>query len=117
MRFCSACGNMLFVNERDNGDFFFKCVKCNAIDETDVDSKSLVVSRTEYLRAQSGLQTLATPFVHDDPTIPHISSVACPSAECTKPPDSRNDVLYIKRDVNDMRFVYSCAHCRHSWTR
>jgi aspartate carbamoyltransferase regulatory subunit len=57
-----------------------------------------------------------TPLLHEDPTLPRISNVPCPNATCDRPADRPNEVLYVKYDAKQLRFLYSCAYCKHMWT-
>jgi hypothetical protein len=48
-----------------------------------------------------------------DPTLPHLSSIPCVNkSEC---PGETNDVVYVKYDAPNMRYVYMCMHCDAMW--
>ena len=59
-----------------------------------------------------------------DPTLPRIHNIDCPNQDCicNKTPDAEEkedpvekEILYIRYDDANMKFVYLCAHCSTVW--
>lgn len=115
MRFCAICDNMLYVDVRDNNDVSWTCMRCGNREVADSGQESFAVSTVDYRNEMAKYQHLMTPYIHDDPTIPHVSNIPCPNAACTRPEKEQPDVMYVKYDARNLRFLYSCAHCRFFW--
>ena len=109
---------MLYINVRDNGKMVWNCVYCMKPDDvansTETNS-SIMVSSVDYKNEKAKYQHLMTPCVHQDPTIPHVSNIPCPSADCTRKASDPHDVIFIKYDLENLKYLYSCSHCKHFW--
>ena len=58
-------------------------------------------------------------FINYDITLPHIKSdnIKCPNSECISITDEKqSDIIYIKYDKDNMKYIYSCNHCGQKWT-
>ena len=118
MKFCSVCDNMLYIDVRDNGKMVWNCVYCMKPDDvanaSDTNS-SIMVSSVDYKNEKAKYQHLMTPYIHHDPTIPHVSNIPCPNPECTRKKGDAQDVIFIKYDHDNLKYLYSCSHCKHFW--
>lgn len=118
MRFCKACDNMLYVQVKDAGEtgrgleLAYACKSCG---RTEVAGASACVIDTNYRDDQSSWRQFATPYIRHDPTLPRVSSIPCPNAKCTRPPAEEREVIYVKYDAKDLRFLYHCCHCGVFW--
>jgi DNA-directed RNA polymerase subunit M/transcription elongation factor TFIIS len=55
-------------------------------------------------------------FTLNDPTLPHDTSIKCPNEACkSNTSDTPSDVIYIKYDPENLKYVYICTHCRTQW--
>lgn len=119
MKFCSVCENMLYIDVRDNGMMSWNCVYCMKPDPvanaTTSSKTSIMVSSVDYKNEKAKYQHLMTPYIHEDPTIPHVSNIECANPQCTRKKDQLNDVIYIKYDARNLKYLYSCAYCKHFW--
>ena len=51
-----------------------------------------------------------------DPTLPRISKVLCPNAECeTNKGDAKREIIYIRYDDINMNYIYMCSTCDTIW--
>jgi len=58
-----------------------------------------------------------------DPTLPRITTIDCPNKECasnttegkSQTPQEEKEILYIRYDDKNMKFVYMCAVCDTIW--
>lgn len=135
MRFCSVCENMLYISlrpdERKEGaplELTYSCKRCG-FSMTSEDARSAdaaagksggdpsVVLSTDYSDDQTSYKQYATPLLRHDPTLPRVSNIACPRLGdgCTKPPDVPNDVLFVKYDAANLKYLYHCLHCSVFW--
>ena len=126
MKFCDVCDNMLYITLTPEpppgsdgagpaGRLQYSCKSCgNTILGADTDTKSLVVD-TNYTDDQTTYQHFLTGYITHDPTLPHVRNIACPNDACTRPRAAPADVIYIKYDAENLRYIYPCTHCAHFW--
>lgn len=103
-RLVHYCKNCLYTLEED-------LVSANT------QRKSYLVSETNlrenHIQSRDSAQ-LNQNILHD-PTLPHVKNVHCPNGSCTKPPEEESEVIFSKYDDQNLRFVYYCKHCEHTW--
>ena len=61
--------------------------------------------------------TIVNAFTFDDPTLPCLT-IPCQNAQCpsnAKGADMESEVLYVRYNDQDMKFMYLCKHCRQCW--
>lgn len=120
MQFCPDCEYMLYIQSRpvdDTEDEYVTqhiCKNCGF--SKDIGELSLLVSDTN---TAYDTNIKLAPYLQDnivhDPTIPHVNDIECPFKECTKPTAAENDVMYMKYDYSNMKYVYKCCYCKKSW--
>lgn len=113
MRFCEVCDNLLYVKLDDSSSFVYKCNYCSSTFKPAPGDTT--VSETNYRDDRARYHHLLTPQVHDDPTLPRVSTIPCPNKECTRPARKSGSVLYIKYDPVNLKFLYTCTYCKHFW--
>lgn len=61
--------------------------------------------------------TVVNQYTFDDPTLPCLSEGACINDKCVSRTDSTVDpeILYVRYNDQDLRFLYLCRHCRKCW--
>jgi DNA-directed RNA polymerase subunit M/transcription elongation factor TFIIS len=111
MKFCAVCDNLLYV-KLDDGGYVYQCNYCSSRFEPSEDDA--VVSEVNYRDDRAKYHHLLTPLLHEDPTLPRVD-LPCPNKDCTRPARGRSDVLYIKYDAVNLRYLYSCGYCKHFW--
>ena len=51
-----------------------------------------------------------------DPTLPRISTILCPNPNCrTNTDDMSKEIIYIRYDDANMKYVYLCSTCDTVW--
>lgn len=114
MHFCKICDNMLYVKTEDNMQLINYCKNCNfsAIEDPAnlskplTDSGPLLDSKNKEM-----LESYMDPSIKHDPTLPRVSNIACKNPQCTKKPEEANEIIYIKHDAENMKFLYFCCKC------
>ena len=93
MEFCEICDNMYNIKiDRDNDDkIIYSC--------------------------KSRIEDFVNQYTHLDPTLPRVNNMDCPNEKCpTNTGTEKNkEVIYIKYDSDNLKFVYLCCHCKQCW--
>ena len=53
-----------------------------------------------------------------DPTLPHMQTIKCPNVSCKSNEESNSltqDVIYMRYDDKNMKYMYLCCHCNFNW--
>ena len=118
MKFCEKCENMYYLqlSPDDENQIIYKCRNCGN-EDSEIQNKDLCVlsynkeKKTDYLKYINEYTKL-------DPTLPRINSIKCPNQDCVCNKDEtvENEVIYIRYNDEDMKYVYTCAKCDFIWT-
>jgi DNA-directed RNA polymerase subunit M/transcription elongation factor TFIIS len=115
MHFCEKCGNMYYLqlNEADNNQLNYYCRNCGNKDEKLVtNTDNIYVSKTNIKREMNYKNSI-NKFTKLDPTLPRIHNIDCPNQECNN--EGKKEILYIRYDDENMKFVYLCGICDTVW--
>lgn len=117
MEFCDYCENMLYIkdNDEDKFDVKYYCKNCNFEKPLSDKNTSTLIIQNRYSENSVNLTNVINENIINDHTIPHIDNIPCPNKECTKPKDKNNDIMYIKTDNVNLKFVYYCVYCKKFW--
>jgi DNA-directed RNA polymerase subunit M/transcription elongation factor TFIIS len=67
-------------------------------------------------KTSEGYKILMNEFTKNDPTLPHVNTIKCPNSGCeTNTSGKEKDVIYIKYDAINMKFLYICNVCDTQW--
>ena len=126
MHFCNNCGNMLYLKITKEGEesLIHYCRKCGNIEENIINesSETICVSKTHIKKTQQTYKNIINEYTKLDPTLPRIKNINCPNNDClsNKQDDSKgetkeNDIIYLRYDNENMKYIYLCTSCNHSW--
>lgn len=117
MEFCTYCDNMLYIkdDQEDKFDVKYYCKNCNFEKPLSTDMITTLIIQNKYTQQTTNIHNIMNDNIIHDPTIPHIDNIQCPNNSCTKPDDKGNDIMYIKTDNENLKFVYYCTYCKHFW--
>lgn len=121
MRFCPKCSYYLYLGS-DKDTVLMICKNCGFNEKLDPKTKEeALVLETKFNSGSSANGAASGITVNDytlkDPTLPHVNTLRCPSAECPSNADeSLRDVIYIKTDPVNLKFQYICTQCKTQWT-
>lgn len=114
--FCDGCGNIMHVHmDAEELRLFAECQRCPTGREDRIvlaERRSLCMSTTSrnVVAADTTLRT-ASKILMNDPTIPRISSVPCPNADCST--GEEPECMYITTNGNN---TYICCRCSTCFT-
>lgn len=135
MNFCPKCENLLVLEQGSNEtttsagqkqkNYFLNRI-CTNCEYSEVDNKGGLVNETIVQeRASEGYKILLNEFTRQDPTLPHVGTLPCPNttgdpsvgkAICpTHSSNTPRDVIIIKYDAQNMKFLYICNVCGEQW--
>lgn len=116
MDFCEYCNNMYYIKEDEEGNILLYCKNCGSVKEID----DVNEPRKIAVNNQNGTNEKYTKYINPnivyDSTIPHVSNIKCPHKDCTKDEGLDNDVLFIKYDKENIKYLYCCSYCKYFWT-
>lgn len=117
MKFCNKCDNMFYlgINKSNPNDITHYCRYCGNVDESASQNSSCIINTsTDYINDNNNI--VVNEFTKLDPTLPHLENTVCPNDKCeSHKPNNKNDVIYIRYDNNNMKYVYLCTYCDHTW--
>lgn len=126
MNFCGNCKNMYYTQiDEDTDNLQYYCRKCGNIDKI-TDKKFLCLSEYSEKDTDDAIIQSVNRYIKYDVTLPHIHNIKCPNDSCisnnspnnddTNSEDqSKNEVVYIRYNNTDMKYVYLCCHCDNVW--
>ena len=117
MKFCPACRNMLYPIDESVVDgtktAVFSCNKCDFKQKID-DANPLVYEH--ILREDKASHLASNEYLEYDPALEHLTTILCPNAECTtNTHDTHREVIYIRYDNVNMKYIYLCSTCDIVW--
>ena len=118
MHFCIKCNNMYYhkVAASDENKLIYYCRNCGHEDDT-LTADNICVSRTEIRRSKQKYSHIINEYTKHDPTLPRTNTIKCPNQECTSNKEESNEreVIYIRYDDTNMKYIYLCAKCDTMW--
>lgn len=120
MHFCSECNNMYYLKVMDNdaNSLIYYCRNCGHENDT-LTAENVCISDTQIKRSEDQYVHIVNEYTKFDPTLPRINTVDCPNAKCASNAEGENkverEVIYIRYDDINMKYIYVCAVCNTSW--
>ena len=136
MRFCVNCKNMLYLQleSATSNTLVYYCRVCEYKDTEDVDYVNVghSVLSTQFKKGEQRFNHIINRYTKLDPTLPRIYNMKCPRLECktnetssssetekgqekTKTGDKETEIIYMRYDDDNMKYLYICAECDHVW--
>ena len=115
MKFCKHCDNMLYIRttvEEGKDMLVYYCKNCMyTTTETNDNLKRPVFENGTLTRdgEEARFDHFMTESIEHDVTLPRVRDMPCPNS-C-----KNNEVVYIKYDASNMKFLYFCTSCKKFW--
>jgi len=111
--FCPTCRYYLYLDQTEK-TLRRVCRNCGFQEE---DNKGgLVLELDLKEKTSEGYKILMNEFTKQDPTLPHVNTIKCPNVGCaTNTSSKEKDVIYLKYDAINMKFLYICNVCDAQW--
>ncbi len=127
MHFCSVCANMYYISITPENELQYYCRNCGNIDNT-IAADNICVSKVniKHTTTQQSFSQVVNKYTKYDPTLPRIHTIRCPNDECPSNTSasggdggenkkSKNEIIYVRYDDTNLRYVYLCAKCDKVW--
>jgi DNA-directed RNA polymerase subunit M/transcription elongation factor TFIIS len=99
-------------NEQEGLRYY--CRNCG--DEDVIDHQATNVMKTVINGNDDVYVNIVNKYTKYDNTIPRVNDIACANAECSTHDDSKGkDILLVRYDEADMKYLYLCGVCDHIW--
>ena len=115
IRFCTVCDNYLYLQVEGEKQVLQRiCRNCGFRDTED--QGGLVSEMHIEQRAAEGY-TLINEFTLKDKRLPHLyNTMKCINDKCPSAlPGKESDIVYIKYDIENLRYIYMCYICQATW--
>tara|TARA_B100000795_G_C22724310_1_gene408784 strand:- start:19 stop:405 length:387 start_codon:yes stop_codon:yes gene_type:complete len=121
MFFCENDDNMLYIKIDDDSKLIYHCKLCGeeySLKDLNPDEQNRnCVYKQNYRTKNYSYKTFINKNMFKDPTLPRIKDIKCPYDDCKSNTEGvKKEVIYIKYNVQDMGFLYSCTLCEKKWT-
>jgi hypothetical protein len=116
MRFCDICDNVYFIKVNDEKDMVYFCKSCGNEEVQKKENGSICIIDDNKVNNTTKYAQYMNKFIKYDPTLPRVDNIACPNLSCKKNKDQPNEVIYLKYDQINMKFLYHCCHCETFWS-
>ena len=111
MEFCTQCNNLYYIKIQDNNQnkLTLYCKQCGHTNNN--------IGNSNIISRKNNSQTyIINEYTKLDPTLPHITNIPCPNETCiTNTQQHPKDVIYIKYNESDMKYIYLCTICNTNW--
>ena len=127
MKFCKMCDNMYYIsiNEKDSNLLSYYCRNCGNIDDT-VTESGICILNTQLKKGQQKFNHIINEYTKSVPTLPRIYNVPCPNLQCpinlaksdassTASASPQSEVIYMRYDDVNMKYLYICTTCDTVW--
>jgi DNA-directed RNA polymerase subunit M/transcription elongation factor TFIIS len=114
MNFCDKCDNLYYLQFSDDKSLYYLCRSCGD-EKNNVILDNLCISTYEEKKNQSFSKI--NEYTKYDPTLPHSHTIRCPNQECKSNKGVTDpDVIYLRVDDVNMKFMYLCVNCDTNWS-
>jgi DNA-directed RNA polymerase subunit M/transcription elongation factor TFIIS len=103
------------INADDPNKLVYYCRKCGNEDTT-LASENICVSRSQIKKSEQSFNHIINKYTKFDPTLPRINNIKCPNSDCvTNKEGKEREIIYIRYDDVNMKYVYLCSECDTVW--
>ncbi len=121
MKFCTQCDNMYYIgiNEKNTNELTYYCRNCKNTDNS-IAMEGACIIDTHSKNTHMKYSYHINEYTKIDPTLPRVFNIKCPNADCnSNKKDSGEytfpEVIYMRYDNTNMKYVYMCTICNNIW--
>jgi len=103
------------IDPDDSKKLVYYCRNCGNKD-SDLSIENVTVSKIQLKKSQQEFSHIINKYTKLDPTLPRVTKILCPNADCdTNKEDTPREIIYIRYDNQNMKYVYLCSTCDTVW--
>jgi len=104
------------INEKNANQLTHYCRNCGYVDHSNIKENSCILN-IDIKKSEQKYSHIVNQFTKYDPTLPRISNIPCPNANCktNNESDLKPDILYIRYDEDNLKYLYMCSTCDTTW--
>mgnify|MGYP001184014261 FL=1 len=116
MHFCSKCDNMYYIKlaEEDGSKLIYYCRNCGHEDSL-ITAENICVNKTQIQHKEQSYAHIINNYTKLDPTLPRTKTIKCPNKSCTAASEGGQEVIYLRYDDTNMKYIYLCSVCNTVW--
>lgn len=115
MEFCENCENMLYFKVEGSDMLTKYCKNCNYSVSKSYEDDAVVIIENDFRDEKVIYSQYKNKNIIYDPTLPRVKNIVCTNQNCSKHKDQENNVIYIKYDNKNMKYLYFCNYCEEFW--
>jgi hypothetical protein len=103
------------IDPNNANKLVYYCRHCGNVDET-LSVDNVTVSKIQLKKSEQEFSHIINKYTKLDPTLPRVNNILCPNANCkTNTEDAPKEIIYIRYDDTNMKYVYLCSTCDTVW--
>jgi DNA-directed RNA polymerase subunit M/transcription elongation factor TFIIS len=103
------------IDPNDTNKLVYYCRNCGNKD-TMLSVENVTISKVQLKKSEQEFSHIINKYTKLDPTLPRINKILCPNIECaTNKDDAHREIIYIRYDDRNMKYVYLCSTCDTVW--
>jgi hypothetical protein len=107
------------IDAEDSNKLTYYCRHCGTVDDTTATEGHCVLN-TQLKKGEQKFYHIINQYTKMDPTLPRISNIKCPNESCitnstTSEKKEKPEIIYMRYDDNNLKYVYICADCDIIW--
>jgi hypothetical protein len=106
---------MLYIKLGDAGELILYCKNCSYISQPESNEHGMMcVFSSAAGENEADYKQYMTKDIKNDNTLPRVRHIKCPNADC-KSTDKDREVIYMKYDHTNLKYIYFCCTCENFW--
>ena len=117
MHFCTQCDNMYYItiDLENTNKIVYYCRNCGHKD-SNINAENSIISKIQIKKSEQQFSHIINRYTKLDPTLPRINKILCPNSECdTNTKDAPREIIFMRYDDANMKYVYLCSTCDTIW--
>jgi len=119
MHFCNVCDNKYYIriDNDDANKLIYYCRNCGN-EDTELTVDNVSISKIQMNKGEQSFAHIINKYTKLDPTLPRVSKILCPNHDCetnVHPVDNEREIIYIRYDNTNMKYIYLCSTCDTVW--
>lgn len=108
------------INDEKRDELSYYCRNCGHVD-TEIEGGCCILN-TELKKGKQHFNHIVNKYTKLDPTLPRIFNLPCPNEKCSTNSTEKNEqtsreVLYMRYDDVNLKYLYLCCKCENVWTQ